>query len=270
MPETYSKTDAYISYFVAGMKNSLAYKADLFLSLVFRIASSLVMVLVWTAVYLHSGIQEIGGFTLPFMYGYFFLYKSINLIINSDISETMQNDIQSGSISTSLIRPTKYLGQVLFTSLGSNFVWGLFSALPVILLISLFVPLNLGIGTALLLAAEMVLGLAAMLLVDFFVGTLAIYLTNVYGLMNVVNTFILALSGGIVPLNILPNWMQSIVFLTPFQMMGYMEAGTLLNVVSIDAIMNGAMVTLVWIALLAIAGYFWWKRASLKITAVRG
>lgn len=266
----YASWRAYAAFFIAGMKNSMAYRIDLVASLFFRVSVSLVMVAVWTAVYLNSKVTAIGGLTLPFMYAYFFLWRAVYIAVSIDTSETLQNDIQEGSVSSALIRPTNYLLQVLANSMGSTMTWSLIISIPLVVIMSLFASVHVTAGILGLFAVELLLGMVTYVLLDLIIGVFAVYLTNIWGLINLRGWIINILAGGIVPLSLFPEAIKKVVLLLPFQMLGFTEVATLFGIMGSGYVMESIMVSLVWIAILAVVVALWWRKAFRKITAVGG
>ncbi len=261
---------AYFSYFMMGLKTTFAYKADVVLSLLFRIATSIILVLVWSAVYLNTNTSNIGGFTLPLMYSYFFVYRAVSVIVDVDVSETMQNDIQSGRIAVSMIRPTDYVKQVISDTLGSVVVWSMMFSIPLLLIINVFVGMNLSASTIFTFAIELVLGMIIYALINFIIGIFAIYLTNIWGMINLVHSVISILAGALMPINLFPEPFRSMLMLLPFQMLGYTPAATLLGTVSTSYIIDSIEISILWIAILAVIAVLWWRRSFRKITSVGG
>lgn len=270
MPSLFKNSRAYFGYFIISIKDNLAYKLDFLLSIGFRIATAIVMLLVWTAIYLNSHITEINGFTLGFIYVYFFIFSAINIIVSPDISPTMSDDVNSGSVSTSMIRPTNYVLQVFSSGFGANFLWMLFVSIPLLLVINLFVHIPVTPFILLVFIIELILGMAVLGIIDFLFGTLSVYLTNIWGIVNVGYTIINLLGGGIIPITFFPSNIANVLLLLPFSMYGFTEIATLLSVISINQIIISILATLFWTALLYIFARLWWKRVIKKVSAIGG
>ncbi len=270
MPKFMENLDAYAAFFIAGVKNSVSYKKNVMFSLLFKIAFAVIMVLVWTAIYFNTNSATIGGLTLKQVYAYFFVYSAIWLIINLGISVIVQNDVQSGGIAAQLTRPTNYILQVFFYSLGDQPIWILFVSIPLIFIVNFFVPITLTAVSALAFLAEILLGLVAASLIDFFIATLVFYLDHIWGVISASQYAINILSGGILPLVFFAPQINGVLMLLPFQMFGYTETATLLGIISIPAIITELLVTLAWVLILSVLGVFWWKRVVRKIKGAGG
>ncbi|MCL5239149.1 MAG: ABC-2 family transporter protein [Candidatus Marsarchaeota archaeon] len=263
--------DRYLAVLVIGFKQQLAYKKDYFLTLGFRIFASFIMVAVWTAVYLNSDVTSIGGFTLPQMYLYFFLINAIAISsFNEPISENIQDDIQSGTVTTALVKPVAYTAQIFLNSLGNNIFAGLAVTLPFLALIVLIGHLALSIQAIAFFLIEMALSFTVSTFIFFMIGTLAVYLTNIWGIIAVTESLYMLLGGGVVPLSLLPSWANNILALLPMQLSLYLPAATLLGMASTGEILQSILVGLVWAVPLFALSVLVWNRVRGKITSVGG
>lgn len=261
----------YAAIIVAGFKQELVYKIDYFVSLIFRILSSLIAIFVWTTVFNSSGASSIGGLTLSTMYVYFFIVNAIAIItFNDSMAIRMQDDIQSGNITTALTKPVRYPSQLFFNAIAVNLVALLSVSLPFLILIAFLAHLAVTLTTLALFLAEIAVAYLVTSTLCFILGTSAVYLTNVWGILNVTDSIYFLLGGGLVPLNLFPPWASHILLLLPSQLSTYTPAATLLGIISTSQALNGIIVGLVWLLALFAVAMLWWKRVSMNITSVGG
>ena len=165
-----------------GFKQELAYKSDYLVALVFRMLCSLVMIFVWITVFANSGVATIGGYSLNEMYLYFFIVNAITIFTYDNTpAYAIQNDVQNGNITTSLIRPLGYPLQLFLNTLAINALGLLCVVLPSMAIIVFLGRMSI---TPLLLAffvAEILLAYAITTIINFLMGTLSIYLVNIWG-----------------------------------------------------------------------------------------
>lgn len=267
----YKTIESYVAMIKVNLKNALAYRMDFILSALFGIALSLLMIFIWTAIYSNSGTNSIGGFSLPTIYTYFFIIAATYALTNVSISDQMQTDIRDGNIAAALVRPVSYIQQVVFGTIGGQSILSVFVvAVPILIIASLLVHLSLSIVSIALFSVEIVIGLGISVLVDMFVGTLAVYLTEVWGLSTVMWAVESLVGGAIIPLGLLPKPYSSIALALPFQLFGYTPAVTLLGTVPMQMILNEILIGLIWLAGLYIFVRFWWKRIEKNLTSVGG
>lgn len=252
-----------------GIKNSLAYKLDYLFSFGFRIVFALLMLFVWSAVYTSSHTGSIGGFTINQMYAYYFLAGVIYIIMTTEIDQQLQQDIQSGDVTVAMIRPISYVYQLFFNSFSSNFLYML-GVIPLLAIAAFFVHFSITPLTVLLLVAELLVGFMIANLFDFIIGSLAVYLTQVWGIMVVTYNLQFLLSGGLLPLSLFPSWASNILLLLPFQMELYTPAATLLGTMPVATMVQEILVGAVWAVVLFAISALMWRKMRKGITAVGG
>jgi ABC-2 type transport system permease protein len=267
----FANVNRFLAIIVVGIKQQLAYKKDYFISLVFRVFSSLIMIAVWSAVYLNTNVTSIGGFTLPQMYVYFFLINAITFMsINEPIADSIQSDIQDGTITTALIRPMTYTAQIFFNSFSNQFFSGLVVTIPFMILITFLAHLALTPLNLALFVAEIAMSFAVSTLLFFLIGTIAIYLANIWGIIAVTESVYFLLGGAIVPLNLLPYGLGNIFMLFPMQLALYTPAATLLGLLTIGQITQSLAVGAAWTAVLLLISFVVWRKVSVNMTSVGG
>jgi ABC-2 type transport system permease protein len=252
------------------LKTAFTYKGNFIMSLVLRVGLGLLMVFVWTAVFLNAKTSTIRGFTLPQMYAYFFLLSAIGITTMSSIRLIIQNDVQQGKIATSLLKPINYPLQTFYSSIPMTVVWSVFVSIPLVVLISIFVHFNLSTSVLLLLILEMAIAISLANIYDFLLGTLAINFVNIWGIAGVFFWTTSILEGGVMPLNLFPTILNKILMFTPFPIMGYTPAATVLGTVSMNYITTTILAGLFWIAVLLVLSIFRWRSVVRKITVVGG
>jgi ABC-2 type transport system permease protein len=260
----------YWATFRTSLKAWMAYRMDYALTIIFKIGVPLIMLAVWTAVFLNSGVSKIGGFTLTDTYSYFFLMSLFSVAIWSNIDYTMGTDVRHGAIVTSLLRPLSYPFTVLSKSLSSWVIYFVTVAIPLLVIISFVAHLAITPYTLSLFAIELVLGLVLINLLAFFFGTFAIPLIYVDAFLSFTWTLESVLEGSIIPLNFFPAYAQHILLLLPFPMLAYLPAVTLLGSASSSVILTGIFTTALWILVLIPLVCLWWKRMYKKIGSIGG
>ena len=107
-------------------------------------------------------------------------------------------------------------------------------------------------------------------LIDFLIGLLAFYTTQIWGIINVTNSLVIFLSGGIMPLGLLPSGISKVLMLLPFQMMGYTQIETLLGLLNVSAIMQNIAIGAAWAFALFIIALAMWNGTKRHITLAGG
>jgi len=263
-------TNIYLAMLAIGIKDQLAYKLDYLLSVIFRFINALFMILIWTAIYLGTGVSSIRGFTLPDIYVYFFIIYALMGTTNMELPDVIQEDIGEGSIAAAYTRPLRYPVQAFMRGAADDLLIIIFGTVPLFAVAVLISHVSLTLGTVLLLLTEILISYLLVNLIGFLIGMAAVKLINIYGIITITWSTLLLLGGGVVPLNMLPSVVQQILFFSPFPIMLYIPAATFLGTVGYGVIMTSIFTSIAWIAVLAVAAYVAWGKVRRQITSAGG
>ncbi|MCL5106444.1 MAG: ABC-2 family transporter protein [Candidatus Marsarchaeota archaeon] len=228
------------------------------------------MILIWTAIYLNSNVQKINGFSLSFIYIYMFMFMPIVTIVSLNLYNLISQDIKNGGIAINMIRSVNYSLQLFFSSIGENIIYVLFVSLPLIAIILFFVHVDIGFISLVFLAIEFILAIIFFSIFDFLIGISSIYLVDLSGLSQMIYNIIYFLGGGIIPIIFFPTQIKNILMLLPFQMLGFTEIATMLNIISTHTILTSIAVTIFSIFILFIATTVFWRKAVKKLSSIGG
>lgn len=263
------KLKAYAAVFTISLKNSLAYKHDFVLMLVFFMLTYLVSIAVWLAVYHFAGATSIDGLSLYAMFAYFLVIAAVSTITAwPSIMEKVSKDLQGGGIMRSFIRPVGYIQQLFISSMPESIVLFLAAMLPITVIVIIVGHFSVSALTLLFFLVEVVLAWVLINLMGFIIGSSAVYLTNIYGVANTVQWIIGILGGAIVPLLFFPSWAYNLLMLTPFALSLYVPVGTVLGIIQTQIAVRSMLLDILWIGIFSAVSFFLWKRAEKKINAV--
>jgi ABC-2 type transport system permease protein len=187
--------------FVYAFKSNTAYRWSSFSWLVSRLLTLLATILIWY-------VSSINGFEL-FDFKFIFTYYIVGTMfsINNTLLYGLADDIKSGKISRVLLLPSNSWLQMYIGNLG----WNIFSISSEFLLVGIlgvigfkFLLLPANPLVFLLFLACNLLGYFILVLTNFLIGSLAFFITDIWGLIDLQSTFRVHLSGKTIPLNILP------------------------------------------------------------------
>jgi ABC-type uncharacterized transport system permease subunit len=258
----------YGSLLKINFKNTTVYRADMALSTVLTLVSSLVFILVWSAVYYFSSSTAINGVALITTIAYFLVIGAVDLVEMSSLVSNMQNDLQYGNIATSLIRPMSYVSQLIMGIAPDMVILFCFGTVPIIVLVVLLGNFAPSIVTVLLFIAAILVGVSIFNLIGFIFGGLSAYLTNVWGVYSAVSWIFAIAGGGIAPLAFFPHAVTNALLLTPIPITAYVPAATILGMIPSSIAIQSIVVGLVWIVILALIAWFEWTKISKKLNAV--
>ncbi|EQD41390.1 conserved hypothetical protein, membrane, partial [mine drainage metagenome] len=167
----------YLALFKLELKNELSYRLDLAMSIVTKIASPLVMVFVWSVVFLSSHVSNIGQYSMLGMISYFFSISMVELVLYSDLPYIMQHDFKRGRIASKLAMPFDYVRLTVASNLFNTLIGGVLVGLPLFVIIVLAFHIILTLQHLVLFVLSLLIGLAIAYSLDFIIGCMSV-LTN--------------------------------------------------------------------------------------------
>lgn len=175
----------------------------------------------WQTTYEQSGSDKLAGLSLPDMIWYLSITEAMWMSAPR-LSQQIDQDVRSGNLSVLLLRPMAYPLYCLMSNLGERSTRFLFNLLISFSLALLLVgPVKLSAegaimtGTA-ILAAFILDGLAHIL-----IGLTAIYFQDTSGLTLIYTRLTMILGGMLIPIELFPDWLRSLVKFLPFPYMMY-------------------------------------------------
>ena len=250
------------------LKNKLAWGWESILNSLILMLYAVISIVVWIAVYSFTGVKDIRGITLTSTIVYFAVISAMMPFTgSSDIAYQMEDDIKDGSIGSSLIRPMPYYLKILLEDLSDGSL-NLFVTVPVIALVIVLGELSPSLGAYAMFILYFVFAYVIITLIGFIVGSLALYLTDVYGIRISINWIITIFGGGILPLAFFPQYIERILLLTPFPFLAFVPSATLTGMISLGESQELMITAIAWIAILTGISWILWRRMKLRINAV--
>lgn len=234
------------------------YKFDLIFRLLLGFIPTIIIVLVWNAVY-----KSNPGLSYEFFNSYQDMLKYIifsNILFNViEINNyAMSNDIRNGELNKYLLRPVNYIRYKIFSDLG-GFLVNLTLILIPLLIITFILKIHLLKIIMFILMA--ILSFCIKFYLMSILSFLTFWFTDVSCLFATVSFITSFLSGTLIPISAMPNFIKLISNFLPFRFLGYETA------VYMIANKSGYLVILqqmIWIAFLWVISKILWNR-GLKV-----
>ena len=245
------------------------YRANLVMYLFYWIVQPIVYIAVWTSIADAQG--SVKGLTA----NDFIVYYLTMLIVDQMTSETVFYNfgwkIQEGTLSGELIRPVHpILTNALMNTLA-------FKALTTLALIPIWITLALLFKPVfdsvtwtnlLLTIPALVIGFIVNFLITSSITCIAFWTQRVWSLYRLYGIPVALFSGQFVPLQLMPKAIQDIAAYSPFPLFKYFPTQLILGNLSLEEIIRGYAVGLVWIVLAYLLFRFIWKRGLKQFSAV--
>jgi ABC-2 type transport system permease protein len=247
----------------------LAYRGWVWMELFVRGLAMLIFYYFWHAVYAEQ--NSIGGLELQQTINYIMLTQSLGSVIGNGVLWMIGYWVREGMISIELMRPLDFQARVYAQELG-----GLFTAfttvIPLLLLAVLAFGLQLPADPLVWLCylISTILGHAVMFLFMWIVACLTFYITEVWGLGVLMWSLQDFFSGALIPLVMLPTWLQTLAAALPFGQSVFVPISILSGVMPLSAVPSLWLVQAAWIVGLLFASRFVFSRAVRKVTVQGG
>ena len=115
-----------------------------------------------------------------------------------------------------------------------------------------------------------VLGYGVLWTISFAVQMTAFWLVNIWSIITIKNVFVNVLSGSMIPLWFMPEWMQGVLDFTPFSSIYFTPVQIYLGQLSHGEILGKCMVQVVWIIVNYLIGSLLWRQGQRKLVVQGG
>ena len=239
----------YTAITLTNIQNQLAYVWDTLNRSFFIVVIMFIFVQLWTAVYNAEGNSHIAGLTLANTIWYLLIAETMELG-KARLDNAISAEVKDGSIAYTLLRPYNYLMYHFFNGLGESavrmcLVFGL--GLPVVVAYVGWPAVN---WVSLPAVAVVMLGAIA---IDFcvsgLIGLLAFVTEDTTSFRLIYQKLVFVMGGLMLPLEFLPDWLERIARLLPFNLTTYAPA-KLFVAFSWAEFQSFVLLQLAWLAVL--------------------
>ena len=245
------------------------YRANLFMYILYWIVQPVVYIAVWTSIANAQG--NVKGFTANDFVTYYMVMLIVDQITSEIVIYILGFKIQDGTLSGELIRP---IHPVLTNTLMNNIA---FKALTTLVLIPVWIVLSLLFkptfdsvtwANLLLSVPALIIGFAVNFLIGSSIVCVAFWTQRVWALYRLYGVPLALFSGQFVPLQLMPKVIQDVAFYLPFQLFKYFPTQLILGKLSVEEILRGYTVGIVWLIISYILFRFAWSRGLKQFSAV--
>ena len=159
------------------------------------------------------------------MMTYLFVSQIVSNIytFKNDASRPIGTKIRKGTIAFDLLRPVEFTKARLFENLGQTIPIAIFGFISLVLFATILPSISMPgcLSAGLLFILSIACSYWIMFSVNLISGLLSFWLMNNWGLRNIRMAIISFFSGSLVPIPMLPEWMQRVCQTLPFQSIVY-------------------------------------------------
>ncbi len=261
-----------VRYYLAEMRNAilheLQYRTAAFMLLVGFLIEPIVYLVVWRTVAEAQG-GAIGGYTADGFTAYYIVWTLVRAMNLALTPYAWEWRIREGRLSDLLMKPIHPFHRDFAFFAGSKFVW-IIMWIPIAIVLYLTFQPNVEptLFQWLTFAIAIWGGFAVRHMVLFLMGLLNFWTTRASAFFETVIAAELLLSGRLVPLSLMPDWVQSLANWLPFQWTFQFPIEVLIGRLEPNEVWAGLGAQVIWVLILSGAIALTWKRAARRYTAV--
>jgi ABC-2 type transport system permease protein len=261
-----------------GIQNSLTYRFNFLARSLFGLIPLMAMLYVWRTIYRGNSAQHgsnmVGPYTLAEMVSYYLLTAIVDALtaVNEDDWQ-IAADIKDGNISQFLLKPIDYLWYRFCLFLSGRVTYLVVAAVPLAIFIfclrQYFVLPHDWAAFGLFLIS---VALTAMLqfFMSYSMAMLAFWVLEVSTFIFILFAFEYLASGHLFPLDILPPWMERVLYLTPFPYQLYFPVSIYMGKTTGAELARGLVIQCAWVVFMYVIARFVWNRGIKKYSAAGG
>ena len=259
----------YASIFGMIPKLFMAYQIWFWVGLVLNVISMAILVFFWRAIY--ADTSTISGLGQSQTITYILLAFIFMPLTNNDLVWEFGSNLREGMMIHHLLRPINFQGMNYAQALGA-LVMNLVLNTPVLLVAILAFGLRLPSDplTWLAFLVSALLGFTVMFFFNWFLACFTFYTTEIWGLGVLIQGMTIFLSGSLVPLVMMPEWMRAVVLSVPFAQALAVPVGLLSGITPLGDAPRIWLIQILWIIGMWIASTLFFRVAIRKITVQGG
>ena len=265
-----SLVDFYVTTMRTAVAAQLQYRVAQYFYMLGMIAEPVVYLVVWTTIADQQG-GSVNGISTGEFAAYYIVWtlvRNMNIVFGAPFWEWR---IREGYLSGQLLRPMHILHYDLAYFAGWKFV-----------VVALWIPIAIGLSlvfhpdlhpTGLEVVVFVIAIWGAYLIRSMFqgvIGMLNFWTTRGAAVFDLYMAIEMLLSGRLVPLQLMPEWVQTLANFLPFKWTFYFPIQSLVGDLSTQSLLLGLCAQVLWIGIGLVLFHFAWRAAVRHFSAVGG
>ncbi|HEX8931985.1 MAG TPA: ABC-2 family transporter protein [Patescibacteria group bacterium] len=215
---------------------------------------------------------QIFGYSQSLILTYILGAAFLSSIIMATRTQEIGNNINSGDLSSYLVRPFNYFGFWFARDLGDKASNIGFAIVELVFFYFIFKP-SLFIQTNLVILLLFITAIALAIMLNFFVGCLlgmiGFWSSEIWAPRFIFFILISFLAGGAFPLDIFPQVVSNILQFLPFTYFLYFPLKIYLGGLTTGQIFSGLLIAILWVGILSLLTRIVWTK-GLKFYSAQG
>jgi len=246
----------------------LIYRVNFFLWRARQIMQVLISYYLWLAIIPSTG--SLGSYDQSSILTYVFITGFIGTVVYASRSVGLSDEINNGNLANDLLKPYNYFVSWFATDLGDKIMNTSLAFLELIVLFFLLKPpLMFQTDPLILLLTMSTISIATVMYFFFnlLLGSIGFWSPEVWGPRFIFMILLTFFSGGLFPLDLLPTWLYGIFQFLPFPYLLYFPTKLYLGQLSQPEIVNGLIISLMWLVGLYVIVQLVWNKGLRNFTA---
>lgn len=260
---------AYVALAAMVLKTFLAYDWSLWVRVLQNIIGLVAFVYFWRAIY--AGTPTVAGLTLATTLNYVLLARVFQPLAELNMLFEFGWGLSDGGVALLLLRPVDMQLAYYMQGWGRlalTMLWQLPSLLLATFVFGVQWPASPAVWAAFLLSA--LLGRSVMFCIDWVLAGLSFHTTEVWGLNGATVAVALFLTGGLLPLAMMPDWLRLIVQATPFAQAIYVPVSLLSGLTPLSEAPRLLLGQCLWLVGMLVASRLFFRYSVRRVTVQGG
>lgn len=269
MKAVLSAMRTYVEFAKKAIQNNIVYRVNSYAGIINTIVMIFVNIAIWRAIYEEEATLEGLQFRLVITYIVLsFLMQSIFVMDEYLI----QYKVRSGSISTDMLRPISFLGYVFSHNIGVMLFRIIIQLTPALLVAIFFVKILPPFSPliALYFAISVLLGYLVLYSINLVVWLTSFWYFEIFSFITIKDAAVMILSGALLPIWFMPNWLYNLVQITPFGSIYSVPISIYLGQLPETEIYTKILLQIIWIIVFQVIGRLLWHCAQKRIVVQGG
>lgn len=254
------------------LADAIQYRVESAIYFLYEVLPPVMMAFMWVAAY--ESQSTVAGFTLGEMLAYTIGVMMLRGTVTVHVEWALDHEIRQGLLSTQLTRPFNYWMYLLVDSLAWRSLRLMF-AIPLMVVALVFLAPWIGeFHLAWERVPALLLSIALGYMVCFFlklcVGCIGFWTNDINGIITLYEVIASVLGGILIPVALLPDWLQTVARLLPIQAIYTIPLSIMLGKSEGTDPLYGIGLQLVWIVVLWCLAMVLWKAGLKQYESVGG
>lgn len=258
---------------VTSFKDLKAYSGEFIALITWTPMHFIILFFIWTIIYSsNTNVSENFGYTLNSILAYSLIITLISEGIASyKISWALESDNLNGTLTNYLCRPVDYMTFKFFEMMPAVFIRTIL-ALPVVLFIAwiMNLPIILSFSNIVGFIILIIIGYLINYILNFLIGMSTFKIRYIWPFRSLYISITQIIGGDLIPIDILPKFIQEIALILPFKYISFEPAQLLLGRSDWNRLIENVIFGSIWIIVLLVFVRYLWHREVRNFEGVGG